>query len=140
MGERTRLAPEWARHGHNRLIAAPLRGDRTLWQPDATRPRCPHCAAILRPGGVLCGWDPGTRRTWVACKQCDGSWAEADTTELVQALAVFWSTRRRVWTLRELPDVDPAALFGAEAAHRAAIRDLRRLHLEVPPETAFDAA
>ena len=58
----------------------------------------------------------------------------------MKALATFWSTRRRVWTLRELVDVDPAVLFGAEAAHRAAIRDLRRLHLDVPAETAFDAA
>lgn len=37
------LAPEWARHGHDRLIAAPLEGERTVFQPDATRPCCPYC-------------------------------------------------------------------------------------------------
>ncbi|MEU4804363.1 hypothetical protein [Actinosynnema sp. NPDC023587] len=85
---------EWRSHGTRHLVGAALSGARTVYQRDEDRPRCPWCAVRLRPGRVLAGWEPGSRRRSHACLECDGSWCVvADPAVLVDALVAYSRAR-----------------------------------------------
>lgn len=72
-----------------RITAAPLEGDRSIFQRDHLRPRCPHCYGRLRPGRLLCGWDPAVRSPWTVHKDCEQEWLERDPVPVVEALAAY---------------------------------------------------
>lgn len=96
-GRRLAAMSERRYHGAEELglVGAALEGDRSIFQQDHLRPRCPWCSIRLRPRRVLWGWDPGSRRRTHHCLNCEGSWAVVeDPGVLVQALMSYWLARQ----------------------------------------------
>lgn len=104
------------------VTAAPLKGDRSVFQREQLRPRCPFCMGRLRPGELLCGWEPALRVPWVFHKLCGNDWLERDPRPVVDALTSYWDARQPG------EGVEPYLAFTVER--------LRRLWVEVPPVLA----
>lgn len=130
MAQQARITQE-----DQQLVGAALDGERTIFQPDENRPRCPYCSVRLRPDQVLAGWCPGTRRRLHSCQACRNSWTVVDDpAELVDALRWYWVAQHRYDEL-VAAEADSIRIHGARAGLGATRRTCRDLRIGLPAWT-----